>query len=308
MRILIEVPTWLGDCVMATPAIDNILYFYNDAELTLIGSSNSIEVIQFHPKVVNRFVLSKKYIELYRTSRALGKFDIFFSFRGSLRSNILRLLISSKKSYQFNKSKYSYGHQVEKYNQFVEESLGFKQKARKLNISNSGLKYKSEFPLLGINPGASYGSAKCWPHERFIEVATTLSKKFHILIFGGINEVGLSEKIEQGLKENNCRNFTNLTGKTTIKELIGFISSLDLFITGDSGPMHIAAAFEIPTVSIFGPTKVHETCQWMNTKSSIVMKDLPCQPCMKRVCPYKHHHCMNKISAKEVVDSALNLI
>jgi heptosyltransferase-2 len=120
--------------------------------------------------------------------------------------------------------------------------------------------------------------------------------------------VSLSNKITQELRNKNCKNFTNLTGKTSIKDLMSYISSLDVFITGDSGPMHIAAAFQIPTVSIFGPTKVNETSQWMNNKSSILKKDLDCQPCMKRVCPLGHHKCMKKISSKDVINSALSLI
>ena len=96
-------------------------------------------------------------------------------------------------------------------------------------------------------------------------------------------------------------NYTNLVGSTTIQELIIRISSLDLFITGDSGSMHIAASFQVPTVAIFGPTKDKETSQWMVDKSIIVKKNLECQPCMKRTCPLKHHDCMNLIKAEEVL-------
>jgi len=309
MRILIELPSWLGDCVMATPAIENIIDFYdNNVEITLLGNSISTEIMQFHPRVVNSFILSKNYKELYKTSKIIGDFDIFLSFRSSFRSTILKMLISSQKKYQFNKKKFTIGHQVEKYNQFVQESLGVKKKPGKLKIFNIDTCYSSNERLLGINPGASYGSAKCWPHEKFVDVAIALSDKYKILIFGGSSEIELSKKIEKKLKNQNCKNFINLTGKTTIKELIEYISSLDLFITGDSGPMHIASAFQIPTISIFGPTKVFETCQWMNDKSVIVKKDLVCQPCMRRVCPLKHHNCMKKISSNEVIDSALNLI
>ncbi|MBL7005035.1 MAG: ADP-heptose--LPS heptosyltransferase, partial [Gammaproteobacteria bacterium] len=80
MKILIELPTWLGDCVMATPAIENIVNFYNDAEITFIGSFVSIEAMKNHPKVVKTVVLDKKYSVLYKTARNLGGFDAFFSF------------------------------------------------------------------------------------------------------------------------------------------------------------------------------------------------------------------------------------
>jgi heptosyltransferase-2 len=98
-------------------------------------------------------------------------------------------------------------------------------------------------------------------------------------------------------------NYQNLAGRTTITELIDRISSLDLFITGDSGPMHVAAAFQVPTVAIFGPTKDKETSQWRNEKSIIVKKNLECQPCMKRICPLKHHNCMKLIKAVDVLNA-----
>ena len=74
-----------------------------------------------------------------------------------------------------------------------------------------------------------------------------------------------------------------------------------MFITGDSGPMHIAASFQIPTVSIFGPTRVEETSQWKNVQSVVVKKNLDCQPCMKRTCPLKHHNCMKLIKSDDVL-------
>ena len=78
MKILIELPTWLGDCVMATPAIENIVNFHNDVEITFIGSFVAIEALKNHPKVVKIEVLNKKYRDLVKISRELGDFDVFF--------------------------------------------------------------------------------------------------------------------------------------------------------------------------------------------------------------------------------------
>ena len=72
--------------------------------------------------------------------------------------------------------------------------------------------------------------------------------------------------------------------------------------------MHLAAAFQIPTVSIFGPTNHHETSQWMNTKNMIVKKNLECQPCMKRTCILKHHNCMKQIKASEALIAVTRLL
>ena len=310
MKILIELPTWLGDCVMATPAIENIVNFYNDVEITFIGSFVSVEALKNHPKAIKTFVLDKKYTSLYKISRDLGNFDVFFSFRSSLRSKFLKFLISAKNKYQFDKNKYQNRHQVEKYNDFINDSLKSSFSADKLVLHVDNLKLNtnsSSLPILGINPGASYGSAKRWYPEEFAKVASELSDRYDIVIFGGPGEVDITLDIEKSLLEKGVKNYQNLAGKTTIPELINHISNLDLFITGDSGPMHVAAAFEVPTVAIFGPTKDDETSQWMNEKSLIVKKNLDCQPCMKRTCPLGHHDCMKLIKAVDVLDSVKSL-
>ena len=109
------------------------------------------------------------------------------------------------------------------------------------------------------------------------------------------------------LVKKGVTNYQNLAGSLNISELIHHISNLDLFITGDSGPMHIAANYKVPTISIFGPTKSDETSQWNNDKSIILKKDLECQPCMKRTCPLGHHDCMKLIKAKDVLSKIPSL-
>ena len=174
------------------------------------------------------------------------------------------------------------------------------------SISNSGKQSLKRF--VGINPGASYGSSKRWQHEDFAKVAIELSSKFDIVIFGGPGEEKIAKKIENLLIKSNVFNFRNLASNTSVDELVNNISILDLFITGDTGPMHIAAAMQVPTVAIFGPTNVTETSQWMNHKSIIVKKNLDCQPCMKRTCPLKHNNCMRLIQPEEVLRSVEALI
>ena len=308
MKVLIELPTWLGDCVMATPAIENIVNFHNDVEITFIGSFISIEAMKYHPKVVKIVVLDKKYGALYKIAKDLGDFDVFFSFRSSFRTKFLKFFISTQNKYQFDKNKYINCHQVKKYNDFVNDALSIDTTPRKLKLcmqnQSSDVIQK---PLLGINPGASYGSAKRWYPQEFAKVASELSSQYDVIIFGGPGEKDIAMDIEKLLIEKGVSNYQNLAGNTTIPDLINHISKLDLFITGDSGPMHVAAAFQVPTVAIFGPTKDDETSQWMNEKSIIVKKNLDCQPCMKRTCPLGHHDCMNLIKAVDVLQSIKNL-
>jgi len=308
MRILIELPTWLGDAVMTTPAIENLVNYYDESEVILIGSFIPIEALKNHPRISNTYVIRKKYTSLYKISKKLGKFDIFFSFRSSFRTKFLKLIISSKKKFQFDGNRYQNRHQVEKYNDFVNDNLNTNFHSGRLIVHPSlKPKDKNSKPIVGINPGASYGDSKRWHPEKFAKVATELSNEFDILIFGGPNEKDIAGDIEKALIEKGVINYQNLAASTSVEELIYHISTLDMFVTGDSGPMHIAAAFQVPTVAIFGPTKDTETSQWMNDKSTIVKKGLDCQPCMQRNCPLKHNNCMKLIKAEEVLSAVKSL-
>jgi len=307
LKVLIELPTWLGDAVMTSPAIENIISFDSSAKITFIGSRSAIDLFSFHPNAANFFVVEKKLLKLYKLSKSLGSFDIFITFRGSLTASLFSFLVKAKKKYQYRKNAYSSGHQVEKYNHFISNIFDFSFVPKKLKIHFKAKANDNNQPCLGINPGASYGAAKRWTSEGFFQISRDLSRKYKIIIFGGIDDIESSLEIEKKLKLHSISNYENLTGKTSIHELVNKISALDLFITGDSGPMHIAAAFEIPTVSIFGPTKHHETSQWSNQKNIIVKKSLSCQPCMKRTCPLGHHNCMKLISKEDVIQAVKSL-
>ncbi|WP_335334131.1 lipopolysaccharide heptosyltransferase II [Candidatus Pseudothioglobus singularis] len=292
---------------MATPAIENLVRHFKSAEITLIGSQVSIEVLKNHPKVIDSHVLEKKIINLYNFLKNLDKFDIFLSFRGSYRSKFIKFIVSSELKFQFDKNKYTNGHQVEKYNKFINDSFAINSQASNLKLPNKKYSGYKKSKLLGINPGASYGSAKRWHPEKFAEVAIDLSNQFDIIIFGGLGEKDIAKDIEICLIKKGIKNYKNLSTKTSISQLVDLISKLDLFVTGDSGPMHIAAAFHVPTVTIFGPTNEYETSQWLNEKSVIVKKNLACQPCMQRICPLHHHNCMKLIKSEDVLEAVKGL-
>jgi heptosyltransferase II len=308
VKALIELPNWLGDCVMLTPAFDNIINYYNDIEITIFGAKTSIDLIKSHPKIVKTLTIDSKNKFSYKTFSNLGYFDVYFSFRSSIRAKIIKFIINATSKYQFNHGKHPKRHQVEKYVDFVNFSLNTNYDSGSLscylNTSNNNLASK----ILGINPGASYGSAKRWYPEQFAKIAIELSKNFDIMIFGSANELEFAIEIEDHLIRNNISNYMNLAGKTSISELTNYISNLDIFITGDSGPMHIAASLKIPTIALFGPTNPLETSQWRNPHSIIIKKALECQPCMNRTCPLKHHNCMKLIEAREVIDSISKVI
>ncbi len=296
MNIFIELPTWLGDTIMATSAIEEFVKKYPKAKLTFFGSYVSIEALKAHPNYVKSVIDKSKKSKtrlfwLYKTAKKLGQFDIAISFRSSFISMLFLKFISAKEKLQYDKNAFK-GHQVEKYASLL------KVKPKRLKLYQKPFIYKNK--TIGLNPGATYGSAKRWYPKEFAMVADTLSKEYgyDIVIFGGPNEKEIAKEIEENL---HIKNYINLAGKTSIKELIEKIGGLNGFITNDSGPMHIAAAYGVPTVAIFGPTDYKETSQWMNKKGLIVSKNLDCSPCMKRICPLKHHNCMKMITANDVI-------
>jgi heptosyltransferase-2 len=152
---------------------------------------------------------------------------------------------------------------------------------------------------VGINPGAAYGPAKRWPPEKFAEVANRLGEEFQLVLFGGPGEEGIVQEIEGRLKVPAV----NLCGKLTLPELASQIAGLSLFITNDSGPMHIGAAYNIPLVAIFGPTDWRETSPY-SPVAQIARIPIECAPCKRRECPLGHHRCMEELSPERVVELA----
>ncbi|WP_033915710.1 lipopolysaccharide heptosyltransferase II [Campylobacter sputorum] len=303
MKIFIELPTWLGDAVMASVAVENIALNFLNAKITFFGSFAATSLYQNHPNL-EMIVLdeSKKtkfrYIKLYQIIKNLNKFDIAISFRSHFASKFNLFFIRAKQKFVFNKNLYK-GHQVEKYLNFVLENLNLIQKQSELKLYFSPKKFSKK--TLGLNPGASYGSAKRWYPSYFAEVAINLKNEYDIIIFGSKNEDEICNQIAKILKEKNI-NFINLCGKTTLKELCENIAGLSLFITNDSGPMHIAASYKTPTAALFGPTNFIQTCPYKNENTKILHLNLECMPCMKRTCPIKTHECMKNLTPKMVLD------
>lgn len=304
-KIFIEIPTWLGDAIMTTPAIENIIKTYPDAKITLLGSFVSTQALGNFKNIEKIIVDNTKkqgnrYKNLYKLAKQIGKVDLAISFRRSLSSKFMMFFVNAKKKYNYRRLEKQQIHQVLRYNDFVNYVLNLDNKAGDLSLHFKPFSYGKN--TLGINPGATYGSAKRWYPNEFAKVAIKMSKTHDIVIFGGPGETDIAKDIEKELISNGVTNYQNLAGKTTIPELIEKIAGLDIFITNDSGPMHVAAAFKVKTAAIFGPTRFKETNQWNNPNENIITKNLDCAPCMKRVCPLKHHNCMKLITAKDVLN------
>lgn len=304
MKIFIELPTWLGDAVMTTSAIENLIINFPNAKIVFFGSFASTSLFKNHPNLEKIMIDNSKKSKFRLLNLAiifinLPKFDIGISFRSHFVSKFIFLFLKAEKKIIFNKN-IKATHQVEKYQKFISSNLNILIKYDDLKLYFKPLKFSKK--TLGLNPGASYGSAKRWYPSYFAEVATALSKEYNILIFGSKNEEKICSEISEILNKNSVK-FINLCGKTSIKELCENIAGLSLFITNDSGPMHIAASYKTPTIALFGPTKFSETSPYKNENAKILHLNLPCMPCMKRVCPLKTHECMKSLTPKIVLNA-----
>jgi heptosyltransferase-2 len=159
--------------------------------------------------------------------------------------------------------------------------------------------------IIGVSPGAAYGSAKRWLPERFAEAAGKIAhaRGASIALFGSAGERSACEQIA-GLLDGH--KVTNYAGQTTLAQFIDLAAACDLFLTNDSGAMHIAAALGIPTVAIFGATDDVATGP-TGPKARVVRTPVECSPCLLRECPIDHR-CMRRVSADRVVKEALALL
>lgn len=205
-------------------------------------------------------------------------------------------------------------HQVEYYQELLYQ-MGIPQTKEGLSIGNdwvfkqdyampAELKLRSNNPLILLHPGASYGPAKRWPAAYYSQLADLLQEqtKAQVAITGSSEDQPLAEKIRQPLN----RKPVSLCGKTSLPALINIIRKASLFITNDTGPMHIANALKIPVVALFGPTDPRVTGPYQSP-AVVLKKDVVCWPCQYRVCPFDHR-CLVSISPEEVYKACREFI
>jgi heptosyltransferase-2 len=163
---------------------------------------------------------------------------------------------------------------------------------------------KDDF-LLGLNPGASFGSSKCWPPEYFAELAALCKKALNarIILFSGPGEEGIIEAI---LDRTEVDLIDTRADRVDLELLKPLVKRCNLFVTNDTGPRHYAVAFDVPTVVIMGPTDPRYTAANLD-RTVVVRKELDCSPCHKKVCP-RQHECMREIRPAEVLAAAERLM
>ena len=160
-------------------------------------------------------------------------------------------------------------------------------------------------PLVGVHPGAFFGESKTWPLEHFKALIHRLidGEGARVFILGGPGELVLAEKLDT----MSGRRATNLAGKDTLQTLPALLSRLDVLISGDTGPLHVAALVGTATIALFGPTDYRQTAP-KGLRARTIHKNLDCSPCFQRTCPLRHHDCMKRITPEEVAAEAVGLL
>lgn len=334
--ILIRMPNWLGDLVMATPVIEDIRKKWPNAFITAMCQANVGSLLEHDPHLneVFRFkkpsgwIHRKQHLNFIETLRR-GEYDLgilltnsfssaWWLWRGHVENrigfatNLRSFLLNKAVPFPQNKENQ---HLVLTYKALL-EPMGIpisstapalyvseeEKNTAKLLLESNGYTSKKNI-IIGVNPGAAFGSAKCWLPERFHSLTEKLLEDPRIVVayFGDPAGTPLINDICKGF---NSR-VINFAGKTSIRELLALIQSCTVMLTNDSGPMHIAAALKIPLVALFGSTSDVKTGPYGG--GIVIHKHVKCSPCYKRVCPIDFR-CMKQIEVDEVYHAIMSQI
>lgn len=330
-KILIRSTNWIGDAVMTTPAVRTIRQNFPGAEITLLAlpwvadvfkaSPNIDRIIAYdrdgrHNGLSGKFTLAKElkkenFDAAILLQNAFEAAFITFLARIPVRAGYTTdgraLFLTHKVKKQ---SDIKLRHQVHYYQEML-QGLGLQPGPDELElhlvdddvfwasnlINQSSTGQKTTF--IGINPGAAYGPAKCWPADKYGELAKQLcdNPDAMIVVFGTKADRVAANQIQDAV--NSQGRVIDLAGKTTLGQAMAMISLCNVFVTNDSGLMHVSAALKVPTVAIFGSTD-HVATGPFSDKASSVRIELDCSPCLKTHCPKKHFRCMEDIQVDDV--------
>ena len=334
-KILVRTPNWLGDAVMALPAISALEKAFPRASIALLAhrrvagiyglERQGCEVIAYDPQGIHRGV--KGTGKLVRELRE-RLYDLAVVFPNSFSSAWMAFLAGAKQRVGYAAEgrgrlltarlplpkDYRKRHLAESYLDLVRE-LGIEVKASvpylalypevkregEAFLHEAGISRGSK--VIGLGPGATYGEAKRWDPERFAEVGKRLAAKGYWLVLLGVKEEkGLCDKIREGIGEEAV----NLAGRTDLRLLAGVLSQCEAFVSNDTGVMHLAASLGVPVVGLFGSTSP----EWTRPlgRAKVIYKRPFCSPCFARTCPDGSRRCWKAIEAEEVLTSVRGVL
>lgn len=335
-RILIRGVNWIGDSVLTLPAIKAIRKRFSNAHISLLVKPWVSEIFKENGDIDEIILYNKDRLKIVKELRQKGfdmaillqnAFDAAFiawlagiperiGYNRDLRGPLLTKAIPLDKSILKKHQVYYYLNLLNSIGIDTPEPQPYihlidEERERAKGLLNDLFGKEDESPIIGLNPGATYGSSKRWLAERFAELASRIINelKGRVIIFGSPSEIQIANQVFNNTSRITHRTsrISNMAGKTTLRELIAIISECDVFVTNDSGPMHIASALFIPTVAIFGSTNPLTTSPF-GEGHKVITKNLPCSPCLKRECPEGHLRCMTDITVDEVFNAVKDVL
>ena len=339
MKILVRAPNWIGDAVMAIPALEAIRRTHPAGEISILARPVVADVLSEQPFADRTFVYD------YRgRHRGLGgrsnliaelcreKFDAavllqnafeaaWIAWRAGIperigyardgRSVLLTQAVPVPGEGGIPKHESYYYLELLHRAGWIDEVPTIPP--IRMKVSNE-TRSRAEDTLqnaaageggwrCAIAPGASYGAAKCWPAERFALLADRLISECgaDVIFFGSPGENEIASRIRSNMK---CRAIS-LVGGTSMRDLAALFSSCHLFIGNDSGAMHVAAAVGLPVIGIFGSTDPEGTAP-VTDQFTLIRERASCSPCFLRRCPVDHR-CMTRIAVDSVFEAAVRV-
>jgi heptosyltransferase II len=328
-NILVRGVNRLGDTLFALPAIKSLKIKYPDARLTVLTKPLPVDLYKHNPCVDNIIMFDGKEshrslggrLNLVKMLRKEG-FDLAVLLHNNFESALTVFLAGIPERIGYPKELRSF---------LLTKSLPFpktptprvdhflaitklvgcddRDKRPDLYISSSEKEWAVTRlktiprPIVGIIPGAQE-KTRIWGSERFSAVADGLinEAKASILILGGPGDKKLSLDIRTRMKNSPY----DMTGEFSLREFMGILSSCDLVISNDTGPMHIANLLGTEVITFFGAGDLIET-RPVGPNAHVIHRDLPCSPCLKSECPDGTYKCLSLISAEEVIELALEI-
>ena len=315
---------------MTLPALMAVRETYPEAHIAVVANPLVAQLLENHPGCDEVIVYNKRgehagIFGMLRFAFALRrqKFDCAILFQYAIEAGVMTFLAGIPRRLGFTTDgrrfllthPVPFGetektiHQTDAFLRIVNHyGITAAEKVQALALLEEERAWaKEQLPegqVVVINPGAAYGSAKRWYPDRFSAVADFLAKEHDmtVVLIGGPAEVEVGRDIAAVMQSPAL----NFVGKTSVRQMMSLIDAAALMVTNDSGPMHVAAAFSVPIVAIFGPTN-HTTTSPFTESYRIVRHDVGCAPCMLRECP-TDHRCMDRVTVDNVIEAVQSLL
>jgi heptosyltransferase-2 len=336
-RILVHAPSWIGDLVMATAAFAALRETFAQSHITLLLKPGRDRVVAggdyFDVTVRDRSAGSLRRVLSTAAELRRRRFDLAVLFADSLRARLLASLagIPRRVGYRRNLGGWlltdAVGYPGARGAKVPEPMpVRFERLVRAVGAPPQGslrprlvvtadeverarlrrhrLGIGEREPLIGLNPGASFGASKIWPPASFARLADLLAERFGVrsLILTGPGEEAIARAI---LAAARSRPIWTGDDVIPLDELKAVVRGLRLLVTTDTGPRHYAVAFRVPAVVLMGPTDRRYTEIHLD-ETIVIQKKLPCSPCHLKTCPIDHR-CMRWITPEEVLAAAETL-